>query len=264
MRHIVFYSGGVGSWGAARRVVEQYGKDNAVLLFTDVRMEDEDLYRFVSETAAKLQIEVTSIADGRTPWDVFFDERFLGNSRADPCSKLLKRELARKWIYENFPAPSDVVLHFGIDWTELHRQAPIQRNWLPYKAALPLCEKPLISKAQLFNDLDLLGIAPPRLYELGFSHNNCGGFCVKAGMAHFALLLKAMPERYAYHERKEQELREYLGKDVAILTDRSGGGRRPLTLKEFRERQEAQMRIDLTDIGGCGCFTDADDDGLVA
>jgi hypothetical protein len=97
------------------------------------------------------------------------------------------------------------------------------------------------------------GIEPPRLYRLGFAHNNCGGFCVKAGQGHFALLLEAMPERYAYHERREQELRDHLGKDVAILRDRHGGETRPLTLREFRERRQAGEPCDLFDIGGCGC-----------
>ncbi len=63
------------------------------------------------------------------------------------------------------------------------------------------------------------GIAPPRLYAMGFPHNNCGGFCVKAGQAHFALLLRTMPERYAYHEAKENELRAELGWRQTILRD---------------------------------------------
>jgi len=36
------------------------------------------------------------------------------------------------------------------------------------------------------------GIALPRLYGLGFSHNNCGGFCIKAGQANFKLLLEIL------------------------------------------------------------------------
>jgi hypothetical protein len=91
---------------------------------------------------------------------------------------------------------------------------------------------------------------------MGFAHNNCGGFCVKAGQAHFVTLFKAMPERYAYHERKEQEIRALLG-DVSILRDRRGDGEtKPLTLQALRERYEAGGQIDMFDIGGCGCFVD--------
>ena len=51
MKHIVFYSGGLCSWATAKRVVEKHGKENVLLLFTDTLIEDEDLYRFISETA---------------------------------------------------------------------------------------------------------------------------------------------------------------------------------------------------------------------
>lgn len=67
------------------------------------------------------------------------------------------------------------------------------------------------------------------------------------------------PERYDYWARKEQEIRDYLDKDVAILRDRTGGTLRPMTLVEFRDRKQgngAQLRIDPGDFGGCGCFVD--------
>ena len=36
-----------------------------------------------------------------------------------------------------------------------------------------------------------------KLYELGFSHNNCGGVCVRAGRKHWLHLLDVFPDRYA-------------------------------------------------------------------
>ena len=121
----------------------------------------------------------------------------------------------------------------------------------------PLCEAPYISKPDVLTWLKREGIAPPRLYAMGFAHNNCGGFCIKAGQGHFANLLRAMPERYAYHEGKEQELRALLGKDVSILTDRRGDGKKkPLTLKDLRLSIEGGAQIDAFEIGGCGCAVD--------
>ncbi len=62
--------------------------------------------------------------------------------------------------------------------------------------------------------------------------------------------------RYRYHEGREQELREHLGKDVAILRDRRGGKLKPLTLRAFRERLERNSgAFDRHDWGGCGCFS---------
>jgi len=120
MRHVVMYSGGIGSWAAAKRIVQQAGKENMVLLWADTRIEDEDLYRFLDETIQELGIKLIRLADGRTPWQVFRDERYIGNSRVDPCSKILKRNLCFRWL-EQHCKPEETIVYLGIDWTEIHR-----------------------------------------------------------------------------------------------------------------------------------------------
>jgi 3'-phosphoadenosine 5'-phosphosulfate sulfotransferase (PAPS reductase)/FAD synthetase len=254
MQHIVFFSGGVGSWGAAKRVAEKHGTDDLILLFTDTLMEDEDLYRFIDEAAANVGGELVTLADGRTPWQVFFDKRFLGNSRVDPCSRILKRELAREWIEKHYQ-PHECVLYLGIDWTEEHRLARSQKYWGDYQVEGPLCNSPYLEKSELLDQLRQEGIEPPRLYEMGFPHNNCGGFCIKAGKAHFRLLLEKLPDRYRQHEQMEEKLRAYLDKDVSILREQRNGVRRNITLRELRERIEQGEQVDAFDWGGCGCFS---------
>ena len=80
MRHIVFFSSGIASWVASKRVVERYGPEAVTLVFADTLIEDEDNYRFLHEAAAMLG---RHLKDGRDPWQVFRDDRFLGNSRLD-------------------------------------------------------------------------------------------------------------------------------------------------------------------------------------
>ena len=107
------------------------------------------------------------------------------------------------------------------------------------------------------NDLEDRGIVPPRLYRMGFDHNNCGGGCVKAGQGHFVRLLDRLPDVFATWEAKEQEMRDLLG-DVSILKDRIGGTARPMTLRDLRERHESgDTTIDLWEVGGCDCFGEA-------
>lgn len=249
---VAMFSGGVGSWDAAMRAVERFGADNVTLLFTDTKMEDADLYRFLRQSAALTGARLVEIADGRTPWQVFNDVRFLGNSRIDPCSRILKREIADKWLAENAPGCTVVL---GLDWMEQHRVdravAAFARKGIV--AWCPLAEKPFRTKAQIIDQLRALGCEPPRLYALGFPHNNCGGFCIKAGQAQFAHLLRVMPDRYAEHEREEEAIREKLG-DVSILSDRSGGGKKPMSLREFRTRLQSDKEYDHLEWGGCGCF----------
>ncbi|KKK58522.1 hypothetical protein LCGC14_3043610, partial [marine sediment metagenome] len=232
MQHIVMFSGGIGSWAAAKRL-SQRGTGPLTLLFCDTRMEDADLYRFLTEAAGNVGGKLVRIQDGRTPWQVFYDTRFLGNTRVDPCSRILKRALAKAWIEQN-ANPRHTILYMGMDWTEMHRLVRSQRFWAPWRVEAPMCEEPLIDKPDMLKALEAEGIRVPRLYDLGFPHNNCGGFCIKAGKAHFKLLLEKLPERYRFHERAEAAMRKYLGRNVSILTDQRGGFKTPMTLADFR------------------------------
>jgi len=258
MKHVVMYSGGLASWGAAKRCIERYGVDNVQLMFADTMMEDDDLHRFMKETVAEMGVQLVILADGRTPWEVFKDVRFLGNTRVDPCSRALKREPIRKWIEDSYE-PHEVTIHMGMDWSEAHRLERARPYWEPYIIDAPLLWD-LVGKPQLMKELAALDIELPRLYKLGFQHNNCGGFCIKAGQANFKLLLESMPERYAEHEQEEEKLRAYLDADVAILRDRTGGDTKPMTMKDFRLRlggknQLQPLLFDELDWGTCDCFT---------
>lgn len=264
MRHVVMFSGGLGSWVTAKRVAERHGTDDLWLVFADVKGtnpsphagEDEDTYRFIAEASANVGGALVTLNEGRDIWQVFHDNRFLGNTRLANCSKFLKQQPCREWLDANCD-PADTTVYVGIDWTETHRLPAIVRNYLPYRAEAPLTEAPYLERADMQAMCAEAGIEIPRLYRAGFQHNNCGGFCVRAGQAQFELLLREHPDRYAYHEAKEQELRAHLDADVAILRDRSGGTLTPLTLRGFRERIERQPELfDDMDWGGCGCFVD--------
>jgi len=255
-RHVVMFSSGAGSWAAARRVADEHGTENLWLVFSDVSMEDEDNYRFLREAAADIGGELVWLKDGRDIWQVFKDDSFLGNTRLANCSKFLKQRPARAWLDANCD-PATTTVYVGIDWSEQHRLPAVVHNYLPYRAEAPLCSAPYVDKADILADLRRRGIEPPRLYSMGFAHANCGGGCVRAGQGQFAHLLKVMPERYAWWEENEEDLRQHLDKDVAILRDRRGGKTVPLTLRAFRERHEAEPeQTDMLDIGGCGCFVD--------
>lgn len=249
---VVMFSGGVGSWAAARRAREQY--DDLTLLFADTLIEDPDLYRFLDEAAADVGAPLVKVADGRTPFEVFRDVRFLGNTRIAPCSRVLKQEPTRRWMDENAPGATVVL---GIDWTEEHRLAGARRGWEPFPVVAPLCERPYITKPEMLDSLERAGIRRPALYREGFQHNNCGGGCVRAGAGQFAHLYRQRPETFAEWEQGEADMRALLTTNVAILRDRSGGETRPMTLRELRNRLDAEPSMfSGEDWGGCGCFVD--------
>jgi PP-loop superfamily ATP-utilizing enzyme len=159
-RVVVQLSGGIPSWVTARLCCERYGQDNVTLLFADTLIEDEDLYRFLADVEQDTQLDVS----------------FIGNSRVDPCSLNLKRLLLKRWIVEHCD-PATTVVAIGIDWTEIDRCERITAGQLPFTAVYPLIDAGL-DKDQCFQVAAERGIKPPRLYDLGFPHNNCGGFCV--------------------------------------------------------------------------------------
>lgn len=276
MKHVVMFSGGIGSWAAAKMVAAKHGTEDLYLVFTDVKGsaesvhigEDEDTYRFLDDAVKNIGGTYIYINEGRDIWEVFKDKKFLGNSRLAHCSFDLKQKPARKWLNENCD-PEDTTVYVGIDWTETHRLPAIVKNYKPYKAVAPLAEpyyhretRMYFDKPELIEWAESEGLTPPRLYSLGFSHNNCGGGCVRAGQAQFKKLLEIMPERFAMWEAKEQEIIKHIGKDVSILMDMKDGVRRSLPLIELRRRVEDQPQlIDNDDLGGCGCFFEQDERG---
>jgi 3'-phosphoadenosine 5'-phosphosulfate sulfotransferase (PAPS reductase)/FAD synthetase len=180
--NVVMFSGGIGSWATAKRVAEQYGTKDLVLLFSDVQGntnnphigEDPDTYRFINDAAANVGGELVVLNEGRDIWQVFTDKRFLGNSRLANCSHELKQKPARKWINENCD-PETTRIFVGIDWTEIHRLEAIERNYKPFKAYAPMIDEPRLTKTQMIEWAEREGLRTPNLYRLGFAHNNCGG-----------------------------------------------------------------------------------------
>jgi hypothetical protein len=266
-KRVVMFSGGIGSWACAKRVAETHGTEDLYLVFSDVKGdatsphigEDEDTYRFIEEAAANVGGRLVWLRDGRDIWQVFKDERWLGNSRLAHCSHRLKQKPAREWLEANCH-PEETVVYVGIDWTEVHRVAAIEKAYKPYEAVAPLTEPPLMSKAEMIEWARTEGLRTPRLYDLGFAHNNCGGGCVKAGKAQWRHLLRVMPDRFAVWEEHELDLRDYLDKPVSILTETINGEKRSLTLRDLRIRSESQGELfDDLDFGGCGCFVDYED-----
>lgn len=274
MLHLVSFSGGMGSFAEARSCVDKYGKDNVKLIFADTKMEDEDLYRFLIETSQFLGSELVTLKDGRDVWELFEDNKFVGNSRVDICSRVLKRELINGYIlkkygkkvkqltgkltktgrkqFQSIYVPDVAVeIHLGIDASESHRLKRAQERMKPWIYRSTLVEEGRI----VYKDYsEKYGIAIPRLYREGFSHNNCGGFCVKAGLGHFKILYEKLPERYLEHEKKENNLRYKYG-TLPFLSKTEGGIKKRLYMQDYREQylEKGLAEQDTYDIGGCSC-----------
>lgn len=226
--HIVFFSGGKSSFTVAHLVKSKHPNDNIILYFTDTKWEDEDLHRFIHEASRKLKLPMLYHALGLDPIQLMFKQKAVYNSRIGNCSTILKMGVAadflkrnieppeKEWFNKEYlkfdldPSASDfaenTTLYFGIGWEEMHREAAIKKNWLPFKVEMPLIDE-VIDNQEI---LKLYDIKQPRLYDYGFTHNNCKGRCVKAGQGHFINLLQQMPKLFEETMAYEHHMSRYV------------------------------------------------------
>ena len=233
--HIVSIGGGTASTLELPQVViEKYGKDNVVLVIAALKGEHPDLWRLVDECEKMTGLSVTRISyDPNVPrkytvnappsdwlsiWDVFFQGPMMGNSRVDPCSNLLKRQTITRWMQDNY-SPDSSVIHVGITFDEIDRTVAIMKRWREkgYRIECDLSKHRTVESSG-YRAREIVGWEPT-LYRQGFPHNNCGGFCVKAGKQSFARLLWFDPQLYFYHAYQESLFQEIVGKTVTIMSD---------------------------------------------
>jgi len=255
MKHIISYSGGLASFFEAKLSIDKYGENNVELVFCDTKTEDEDLYRFLDDTEKYLGKKIIKLVEGRDIWQVAFDRNYMFNSMLAECSLKLKIEMFKSYISKY--DMKDIIVHIGYDYTEAHR---FERTKPHYECEIKsLIMETNLTKGTMKDELCKMGIILPKLYQEGFAHNNCGGFCFRAGIGHFKQLYLKRPKTYDYHMNKESELREQIGKDVSILK-RFGGSYTLYKLKQDFIRNGTQLSFDEElDIGGCSCFLQEDE-----
>lgn len=241
MKHVISVGGGVAStlllpihalW------VQQIPKSDVDLVMAKLPNEDPDVWRLVETLEDRLGVEVKMLGSNRHPWEVFVERKFIGNTLVDPCSDELKRKVIRRYIKDTY-APGEATIHVGIGAYELDRELSIKKRWgeQGYEVAMPLIEYPALDRTAQIDFCRSFAGFVPRLYLMGFSHNNCGGACVKAGQKEWARLLWFLPDVYSWWEKNENDWRSQFG-DYTILRDRRGGTMKPMTLTDFRIRMQ--------------------------
>lgn len=254
MNHIVSLSGGVSSAVAADRVINRYGRDAVTLWFADTGWEDEDLHRFIADCMSRWSGELVIHRDGRTPLEIAEEHNIIPNQRLAPCTFELKIEPFVEYL-SGFPKP--VTVHLGLNWDEQHRMARPRASYEEIDGVavdFPLMWEPYCWDTQA--EVRSWGIEIPRLYKMGFPHNNCGGRCVKQGVGEWNRLRVHFPERFAEVRDWELEQRAKGGAraNYAICRDRSGGTVKSLTLAEIEQRnQPVEDGIVQGDMFACFC-----------
>lgn len=267
MYYIVSLSGGAGSAVAADRAIQRYGRKRVILRFADVSWEDEDLYRFLDDCMGRWGGRLYIHKDGRTPLEVFENKKIIPNNMRAPCTYELKIKPLTEWLWR---LPKPVTVLTGHDWHEPNRIEAI-RHWhkprgkktwrAPQGYArrihgvyedFPLLWKPL--EFRPYQDvIRSWGISPPRMYDYGFPHNNCGGRCVKQGIREWQRLKAAFPDRFdamATWETLQQE-QSASRENRTLLTRRIKGQSIPLPLRDLEPLNDLTPSQD--DLFSCHC-----------
>lgn len=211
--------------------------------------EDPDVWRLIESVEGLLDIQIKRIGLGKSVWDIFFEQNFIGNSRLDNCSRTLKRDVMRAYMKDNYPVGGDVKagLALGIGYHEIDRELSIRGNWLKngYPVYFPLDQYPNVDRKFMMETCRSLFGFVPSLYEDDFEHNNCGGACIKAGKYQWLLLLIKRPLTFKMWEDNEREWRRrnpHLNRTVLRVMKK--GIYYPLTFEEFRIQMMEKGKID--------------------
>tara|TARA_R100001594_G_C4053581_1_gene265443 strand:+ start:5396 stop:6181 length:786 start_codon:yes stop_codon:yes gene_type:complete len=259
MKHIVSISGGTSSAVAANRVIEKYGKENVTLWFADTNWEDEDLYRFLIDLENKWDKKIERYKHGLNPLEIAEKYQMIPNSKMIRCSFELKIKPFTRMIKQ---MEKPLTVHIGLDWSEQHRMQSPKSNYESIKGVsveFPLMWKPY-ETLKYAKVVESWGIKSPRLYSYGFPHNNCGGRCVRQGMAEWKRLKQSFPERF--NEVKDWELEQQTKSKTregkAILTKQKDGNKTPITLHQLEKEWDAVGQQDMFkeyqgDNTGCFC-----------
>lgn len=210
MKHVVKFSGGVASAVMAKIVANE--QSNVILLYHSTKTEPPDNDRFRKEVATYIGLPITEVSDGRDIWEVFEDEKFLGNQRLAPCSRILKQEIGDTWIKENLPCK----VYFGYTIEEKRRAQQITSRieTLGASVGFPLIEQGL-SKDDCFRQVKSWGVRLPQMYSWA-GHANCVP-CVKGGLAYWGEVYLNAPDAW----EKAAAAEEKFGRQI-LKTSRYG------------------------------------------
>jgi len=256
-KHVsVHLSGGGQSAVCLSRCLEWYGKDRVSAVFANTNTEAPDLYEFLDAIEQRFSIEIVRLNnDGQTIWDVFDKAGVISirtGMSACKASLELKHKPLAKYMMESHK-PDVTVIALGLSPYEPERQAKHHTRLAPYEVIYPLNVAPRLSDCEVIDELETLGLPVPDAYRKGYTHNNCGGGCVLAGVKQWAGLLEDYPDRFAWHEQRERQWRAK-GREFTILRDQSGKQVKPYTLKQLREDIESGRQSPGDFRSGCGCM----------
>lgn len=244
-RIVVGFSGGVTSAWCAGWALQEFPREQVILLWHDTKEEHPDTYRFLGEMAAALAMPITERSDGRSVTELFRDEGMLGNGQNTMCSRVLKTTQGERFVAELLAAGHQVTRVFGFSRHE-HRRVGRAVGFAAkagYSVRFPIVEAG-VSKQDCADWCASVGVQPSAMYRWS-DHANCVG-CVKGGRAYWLAVAEHCPEVFEQRAALEEEF----GHGII-----RGGDREHPTLRQLVQvglKRKVARRESIT-LGACEC-----------
>jgi len=191
-------SGGDASAVAFFRARQRWG-ERVTAVFADTCSEDEDAYRLIDDCERLIGPVVwlrqyNEDGTGMDIWDCFDKHGIMRIPKAGNACKA-SVELKQKPLDAYAKSEGFTFLAIGYSFTEPERMLKLsakKREIVIY----PLVADPLLSECDIHDELRRIGIEPARIYDDGFTHNNCiaAGGCILSGLAQYAAIAKLKPK----------------------------------------------------------------------
>ena len=197
---VAWFSAGVTSAVACKLANENF--DDVVICYIETGSHHPDNMRFLADCEKWMARKINVIRNDKydSVAHLIDERRFINGPFGALCTDELKKKVREKAqrIF-GFDA------HFmGFDISEKERARLFQARNPEYNFINPLLDFG-ISKNECAGILKSAGITLPKMYLLGYEHNNCIG-CVKGGQGYWNMIRRDFPDVFAERAAQEREV----------------------------------------------------------
>jgi len=197
-RAVVWFSCGAASAIASKLAVKKY--NNCEIVYCDAGGEHESNYQFLKDVENWIGKEITILKSKKynSHFEVFEQTKYLQGIQGARCTTELKKKLRLE-----YQQPDDIHI-FGYTVEEKKRAEKFE-NYNPELFVDWILIEKGITKDNCLGMLWQSGIKLPKMYDLGYNHNNCIG-CVKGGMGYWNKIRKDFPEHFDKMAKIERKI----------------------------------------------------------
>ena len=191
------------STGISSFIACYLAKDVDKIIYTHVSNQHPDSLRFLHDCEKLLgrDIEIITSDKFKSVDDVIISTGIMNTPYGAPCTRILKKEVRKKWEWEN---GTDHVYVWGLDVNETDRAERIIAAMPNQQHEFPLIEHKL-TKENAHEIAKRLGLKRPVMYDMGYNNNNCIG-CVKGGMGYWNKIRVDFPDVFEKRAKLERQL----------------------------------------------------------